>query len=209
VFFRLTFEEWVERVFALSSPTDDCDAWESILVSDVLPYTTRLFSESGTLLKNIQDVNVSAGFWYLVGAPTALHQLRSTGWTVEERCACIRSTLCVFRDVFNTRCGRDYDVDGSELDICCHMWWDNFPTWGTPGDPALRPIDSCILDTMNEILSLDNPNCRGSALHGLGHWHSQYPQETEAIISRYLQQSPQLSPQLKSYALAARRGMVQ
>ncbi len=61
---------------------------------------------------------------------------------------------------------------------------------------------------MRRTLDLSSDACRESALHGLGHWHLEYPQQVEAIIDRFLDSHPDLRSELKAYARAARKGRV-
>ena len=59
---------------------------------------------------------------------------------------------------------------------------------------------------IEQTLYLDSDVCRESALHGLGRWHYDYAKEVEAIIDGFLSRKPELRPELKFFALEARRG---
>jgi hypothetical protein len=125
------------------------------------------------------------------------------------------------------------------LNSICYMWWDLFPTWGSAvgaspqsGAPtsltagraphrrrsrhqndgeeaALHTIDDVLLHVMERSLRLGSEACREGALHGLGHWHLTYPEQTAAIIDRWLAEGPSISPELHAYARSARSGCVQ
>jgi hypothetical protein len=73
---------------------------------------------------------------------------------------------------------------------------------------ALRGIDDAILYVMARTLRLESEACRESALHGLGHWHRAHPDRTTRIIDGWLAGAPRISPELRQYALGARRGCV-
>lgn len=97
-------------------------------------------------------------------------------------------------------------VGGSQnpLNTTCHMWWDLFPSWGTPR----RDIDDAALAAMISILELDSLACQESALHGLGHWQPAYPDRVGAAIEGLLRSSRHRD-ELRAYAAAAQRGCVQ
>ena len=77
-----------------------------------------------------------------------------------------------------------------------------------PAVDALRGIDDAILHVMARTLRLESEACRESALHGLGHWHRAHPDRTTRIIDGWLAGAPRISPELRQYALGARRGCV-
>ena len=72
----------------------------------------------------------------------------------------------------------------------------------------LRTVDEALLWVMAETLRIESEACREGALHGLGHWHLNYPARTEAIVDAWLAERPSLSPELHRYALSARSGCV-
>ena len=51
--------------------------------------------------------------------------------------------------------------------------------------------------------------CRLSALRGLNHWRLHYPEEVEAIVDGFLAKTPGLTPFIREYAGAARKGCAQ
>jgi hypothetical protein len=76
-------------------------------------------------------------------------------------------------------------------------------------DDALGTVDDVLLAVMARTLRVESEPCREGALHGLGHWHRAYPERTAAIIGGWLAEGPQISPELRQYAMTARRGCVQ
>ena len=75
-------------------------------------------------------------------------------------------------------------------------------------EPDRRELDLTCLEAMQRALDLDSDACRESALHGLGHWKYAYPQKVQAIIDAWLARHQEVTDELKTYALAARRGRV-
>jgi hypothetical protein len=86
------------------------------------------------------------------------------------------------------------------------MWWDLFPTFGYP---RRVDADALLLMVMEEILMLDSIACQEAAIHGLGHWHEQYPLEVEAILKRFLAKNPSADDALIKYAQQAGHGFIQ
>jgi hypothetical protein len=58
------------------------------------------------------------------------------------------------------------------------------------------------------MLALPHDACRESALHGLGHWHHAYPDQTADIIDEFLARNEGIRDELRRYAMAARCGCV-
>lgn len=88
------------------------------------------------------------------------------------------------------------------------MFWDLLPTHGKPDEVTSADLDRTLLAVMEEILKLEHDACRESALHGLGHWHFNYPQQVEQIVARFLQDHGDIRAALLLYAEKARTGYV-
>ncbi len=69
-------------------------------------------------------------------------------------------------------------------------------------------IHQATLRVMSEVLDLPSETCRFSALHGLGHWHAQHPEQVEQIVDAFLARHKDLRPHLIEYASRARLGSV-
>jgi hypothetical protein len=87
------------------------------------------------------------------------------------------------------------------------MWWDIIPIGPDPDDTSCSSLDSAVLDVLTRTLALDSIACQEAALHGLGHWHFAYPEETKSIIDTYLAEARPEGPLLE-YARQARAGHV-
>jgi hypothetical protein len=126
--------------------------------------------------------------------------------------AVVRSCENLFRELFVPRCSPHLShrncPGAAPLNSICYMWWDVMPVYGGPNPQDQAVLHRAALETMEAILAFDSIACQESALHGLGHWHSRYPAETEAIVARYLTSHPLLPEPLRIYARSARCGCV-
>ena len=101
-----------------------------------------------------------------------------------------------------------YPPQAPPLNTICYMWWDNFPSWGHPDEPATLPIDEALIGLMREQLDSRNLAVVESGLHGLGHWQFHYPGEVAAIVDGYLNRHPSADLVIRQYATWARNGHV-
>ena len=69
-------------------------------------------------------------------------------------------------------------------------------------------IHQATLRVMSEVLDLPSELCQFSALHGLGHWHAEHPEQVERIVDAFLTRHKDLRPHLIEYASRARLGSV-
>jgi hypothetical protein len=69
-------------------------------------------------------------------------------------------------------------------------------------------IHQATLSVMSEMLELPSELCQFSALHGLGHWHAQHPEQVEQIVDAFLARHRDLGPHVIEYASRARLGSV-
>jgi hypothetical protein len=69
-------------------------------------------------------------------------------------------------------------------------------------------IHQATLTVMSEVLDVPSELCQFSALHGLGHWHAQHPDQVEQIIDAFLARQKDLKPDVIEYAARARLGSV-
>src|SRR5262249_33104418 len=95
------------------------------------------------------------------------------------------------------------------LNSPCYMWWDITPVPSGATDADQGPLTDACLSVMERTLALDSIACQENALHGLGHWHSHFPERVESIIDAFLTSDPNIRPELRKYALSARGGCVQ
>lgn len=214
----ITFEKWIGYVFdhPAAKPEwywdEDAEYWDGPAEVTV-KFLTQTFEHSGDVLLPFSDAQVNQGLWFLASPSCSDYMFAVLDETVPwpDRRQCIRSIYTLFEECFAKRCSphlSHLDEPGANpLNSVCYMWWDIFPAYGQPDNPARAEVDSEFLNVMEKTLYLDSDACCESALHGLGHWQLYYP-ETVAIIDGFLAQRPQLRSDLERYPLRARVGSV-
>jgi hypothetical protein len=215
----LPFEGWVAHVFDhdVRDPAwyFDLDApfWDAPAPLTIA-YITRLFTDPEPWLARFDDATLNQGFWYLVsnGGSNHMFALTDPSAPLADRIACVRSFTALFEKLMMVRCGAELGHNrktvGNPLNVACYMWWDIIPFFAAPDNPAQRELDAAALGVMAEILALDSVACRESALHGLGHWCSRYPERVHAIIDAALASAREWPNDLLTYARSARGGCV-
>jgi hypothetical protein len=157
---------------------------------------TDLWLNAGELLAGYSDGQVAQGLRVLIDSSWSDYAFAINDQTVSDmaRDRCLRAIIHVFSDVFAPRLalqsGKEQRPELDALDSLCYMWWDIFPF-----------IHATCLEVMRDSLQLDSVECWQSALHGLGHWHTSYPDAVERIIDDFLAQHPSLSVDLRRRAL--------
>jgi hypothetical protein len=217
----LTFEEWI--LFVFDHPVDDsrlewywdidADWWDGPAALTV-EYLTRTFENSDRVLGSFSDSQLNEGLWYLVSNSCSDHMFAlldvSVPWV--ERKRCIRSISRLYEHCFAQRCTphlSHIDEPGAgPLNAVCYMWWDIIPIFGQPKDPTRKEMDQEILQVLESALKLESTACQESALHGLGHWQPYYPQQVREIIKAFLQRTPRIREELRTYAMSASNGHV-
>lgn len=216
---KRTFTDWVRGIF--DHPVVD-PAWYWDLESDECleadntnaEYLTRLFSESATIFADYSDDQVGQGLWMIASSSCSNHAFSFTGgtapWEVRQRA--IQSIYLLYEQCFAKRCDcRLGHLDESEnlLNSTCYMWWDLLPAWCDPCDPSKVRDASEYIQVMKRCLSIEHDACIEGALHGLGHWALNFPEQVGLVIDDFLKQHKKLRPELVSYAKSAREAMVQ
>jgi hypothetical protein len=215
-----TWEQWLAFVF--DNPVDD-PAWHWDGEHDpsdgpaevTVARLTRLFEGPAESLAPFSDAQISQGLWYLADNACSNHMfaVASESVPMDDRVACLRGMLGLFGKLFAPRCTPHLCHRGEEgagpVNLVCYMWWDLLPIIGEPENVELAPFDAAALDVMIRTLELESDACREAALHGLGHWHDDYPGVVADTIDAFLARSPALRPELREYAQNAREGLVQ
>ena len=75
-------------------------------------------------------------------------------------------------------------------------------------DAETKAYYRAVAEVMEHCLSLNNPSCIESGLHGLGHLATFQPHLAVPIIDRFLKNRKKLDPPLRRYAEEARTGMI-
>lgn len=210
-----TFEQWVNAIFDHPVPDDNSDAWywaresDHCIEQDDLnaEYLVRPFTHCDRLLQKFDTPQVNQGFGFIIHPACSEHTdtISRAPWRVRR--SWIRSIYDVYAKCFAGRCVdalSHLDEASMRFNYACYMWWDVFPGWPEPHDPA---SGEC-LDVMGRCLTLSHNGCMEGALHGLGHWHGHFPERVESIIDAFLRERKDLRPELIGYALRARHGGV-
>jgi hypothetical protein len=108
---------------------------------------------------------------------------------------------------FDRHCIRDFNAESIEgLNRVCFMLWDmdgvECPAYR--GDPEMLEVS---LDVLRFVLTLQNPACHKSALHGLGHLVAPHVSKVRPIIHDYL--TTLSSETERDYAEGALEGYLQ
>ncbi|MBL8155867.1 MAG: hypothetical protein JNM70_16920 [Anaerolineae bacterium] len=223
----LPFDDWITHLF--DHPESETPwyyafdhAWWDAARQPrrAVDYLTRLFSQPSSRLASFTNDQIGHGLWFLFEADpaytSAIVNLENPV-PMDDRLRCIASMVTFFSDLFAGRCASylghletssSWSPEHNQLNMACYMWWDMFGGYPLVQTPGSRRITEACLDVMEATLRIDSLPCRESALHGLGHWHSYAPERVERIIDGFLKNTPNISGELRRYALAARTGCV-
>lgn len=204
----LPFDEWVDCLQQEIAEINWCDD-----PLDLLRRVRRFFESSELLFTRFGPEKLNRLLWSFLSESGLLQVLFDESLDLQERIACLWAIKTLYMELFFPHATRvllhgsnSQRSEISPLNSICYMWWDIFPSWGT-GDPSNR-IDAEILKLLADLLRIDHPACRESALHGLGHWHLHYPAQVESIIDAFLSEHGELDQELLDYACMARCGCV-
>lgn len=158
----------------------------------VVDHLTRLFSEFGAATTGYSPAQISHGTWAIFSPSFALTDaLWDSSIPLENRAACIRSMLALFRDYVASH-------DAEVLQKCFYMWWHIIVTgfWAYQGqfeEPDITQLDpdsitllETMFETLKQILAVPDPRTQGYALHGLGHLH--HPGVRD-LVQHYIEQN--------------------
>lgn len=213
----LSFDDWVKAVFAHPVEINpwyyNCDFHEPD-PKICLDYLTKLFT-APEILDEYLDEQVRDGLYFLVSNACSSHTIPLCDQItpMQQRIECVRSMQTLFSEFLTKRCSEHLShrdqAGANPVNSVAYMWWDILPLCGRPDDKKFQELDEASLEVMEQTLELDSTACKESALHGLGHWHLQYPDRVESIVDRFLKtKKTSITPELESYARAARQGCV-
>ncbi|MBI2387940.1 MAG: hypothetical protein HYV14_18285 [Elusimicrobia bacterium] len=206
------FEAWSRGIF---QPTSANDSDISLLLdkNTRIDFISKLFREFEGCSTHYSDKQVAEGLRKFVhpGWSDEIFLLFDKDIPVHKRARAIESLAGVL-DFFGKKCGRNLNANRatklSPLDKLGLDWWDIFPAHPASDEPARRELDIAFLSLFENALQSSSPVVQELALHGLGHWQHAYPEKIEDMISDYLRRTPNIGPDLKEYAEAAREGTV-
>jgi hypothetical protein len=209
------FETWLKAVFdhPVSKPewywSGDFDVfWEQFGVGDkdTVEFMKHLFLKP-SLLPNYSREQIAQGIWFLIGESSpgkSAYALFNRSIALGDRIDCILAMSNFFAEFIAANAPGKADTQSDPLHIACYMWWDILP--GYRGEAIERELQHAYLDTLSAILSLSSELCRLSALHGLNHWHANYPERVQDIVDTFLDRAVNATPPVREYALTARVG---
>jgi hypothetical protein len=224
----LDYEAWVRWVFAHPAMSANEPPWYSEANDDVgwseednprltLEYMTRLFEQSRDLVGRYTAEQIGQGLWFLCDPSNSSHlfPLRDTKLEAAARHRAISAIHTLYSDVFSTICQRKlvHLEVGTELtgraNTLCYMLWEVAPL-GPHHDASSNSMedDLLCLEVMKRILDIPHLACQESALHGLGHWATAYPEQVQGLINGFLATQAAQVPELAAYARRAQSGNV-
>jgi hypothetical protein len=219
-----TFDQWINGIFNHSVAGPDDTAWYWSPDADTceeeneinVVYLTRLFVESDEVLRKFNNAQVNQGLNLIVNGSCSNHShcMMDENVLWPARRDAIRAIFDVYAKCFALRCDSvlshgqyGYSVKNT-LNTICYMWWDVFPMWGDAAETSRGEEAIECIDVMKRCLSLSHLACIEGALHGLGHWESNFPQLVRPIIDQFLSERNGMPPELLTYAGRAREGAV-
>ncbi|MCC6154656.1 MAG: hypothetical protein IT367_12895 [Candidatus Hydrogenedentes bacterium] len=222
----ISYEEWVNYVFdhPLLKPEwwfQDAESgylqeWrEDKLPKIALDYMTRLFSEPAFLIDRFSRAQIDQGLNFLVSNSCSSHMFVLTNGSLpwSARRACFDAMIPLYAKLMAPVYGNDIAYldrapqDPDRPNYACYMWWDVIPLYAKMGGPDSERIDDAVFHIFEEVLKLKSEACLESVLHGIGHWHFDYPERTCEMVESFLRRTD-ISPELRRYAEFAARGCV-
>lgn len=191
---HVSFAEWTESIFNLPvfEYPGDLEHF-AVQMEDrelYLRHLANLLKNPGKALGGYSADQMGQGLTFLFdGMYQENHVLLDLAldWNPQQKA--IESVEILFQDIFATYSEPSHPdyADSEKLDYIRFMWWDLFPTWGTPMNEFMRTHhDDAILKLMERILNFKSMACIESALHGLNHWAFNYRERVCGIIDRFL-----------------------
>lgn len=176
---------------------------------DLLSFITEVFLNIESIGKDYPIDALANGLYEIANASSyCMMPILDNEIELSKRLACINAMENIFSKIFAIKCDNiptSQSKTANRINMTCYMWWDIFPTEGSPEKIELREIDNALLNLMQRILKLDSIPCQESALHGLSHWSHNYPKRTLEII----ESNKNTHTALKEYAEFAKSGSLQ
>jgi hypothetical protein len=214
----LSIPNWIGHVFdhPVTEPawdwSLDAPQWEDS-PEHIASLIGDTFERSGDLLSRFSDAQLNQAFWYLVSGSGSefMFALVDPNVHLSTRLRALRSFVPLFEQVMAVRCSPHLshldEQQANPLNSACYMWWDILPINGKPEDPERTEFDAEVLRILPQLLSIPHDACRESALHGISEWQFYYPRIADTVDD-FLLYTPNLRPELVSYAQRAKLGNV-
>jgi hypothetical protein len=214
------YQEWLSYVF---DRPDTLDTWcfdfelpmfeaNEIEQAELIANTLE---HCGCDLAKFSERQVNFGLEYIFNnsCSDVVFALMNESVPMQLRLRAIGAIKTLYRDCFTSRCapvlGHLDEPGANILNHVCYMLWDASPLSYWENRPNREVFYGAVVDVLEEALTLPNPACVESALHGLGHLHSYCLERVEEVIGTYLRRNVFVAPGLQWYAQQAGVGRVQ
>jgi hypothetical protein len=176
---------------------------------------TVLFSRCGLDLARFSENQIGMGLHYIMDSGVSEVSMSALDKSVDvrESLRMMRHFPTLWRDCIGARMSDVFDPIGAckrgRFGYVCYMWFD---VWALGYVRQSDPIwTEAIWNVLKEILSIDVREVQIAALHGIGHCAVGLglDDEVEKVVRSFWLGLKDKDEELKSYAKAAAKGMVQ
>lgn len=212
---EVTAREWLEYVLAYDGVSDgdaDLVAIVNPTPADAIRWITELLQDTSWLVARFTPDELAQVIWCLLGCGQGyILEASDDAVTPADRVLLVEAVGEFYRNVIDVVGCRGATVPETDLtdtdpfDIAAYMIWDMDGI-----DVIVRrcpELAAPALSVLGDALHGTTFTSVRSALHGLGHLHSVFPERVEAIIDGFLRTAR--PEEQRRYAESARRGMVQ
>ncbi|NJD24056.1 MAG: hypothetical protein FIB06_01475 [Betaproteobacteria bacterium] len=181
---------------------------------EIVALTARTLTRCGDDLISFTDVQVAHGLSYLFNnaCSDTVFAFIDDDVPATDRLAAISAIRWLYRDCLAVRCapvlGHCDEAGANPLNGFCYMLWDTTPLAWWEGRPEKDRWYEALADVLEYALTIANPACIESALHGLGHLHPVAPDRVGRAIARFLAAADHLPERLRNYARQAATGCI-
>lgn len=219
---EITYEEWIRYVFDhpilqlewyfLDEGSPYYGYWnEDANPARTLSFLTKLFEEPEGLITRFNRAEINQGMHFLVSTSCSNHMFALTDESLpwEDRKRCFNAMIPLFTKLMAPVFGDDVEYGLLEVNdnSACFMWWDVIPLSGNMDHPDGERINEVGLHVLEQILNIKAESCMESAIHGLGHWHHEFPEQVRELIEKFLTRTD-ISDGLRWYAEQAKIGHI-
>lgn len=211
------YNQWIKSLFDKDERKGD---WrfdldeEPIAVPEELLccFVYKLNNELPELLKTYSDWQIATGLDYIFNPSCSNYSftIRDGPSPLEMRLMTIESMKNLYRDCFEINCEpvlAQTSEQGSKFNLLCYMLWDVTAISYCKDHREKTALLSAVTNVLHYALSMKNPACIESAIHGLGHLVYYYPEAAE-VIQDFINQPKGADPLLLRYAEAAKTGCI-
>ena len=209
------YQQWLDYIFNNEDPNaalykQEFDAKNEEIIELIQLMCLRCSSD----LEKYSKSQINRGL-YEIFTPTNdfVFSFKESDMHYSDIVIALQSIYHLYFDLFDKQCDPvlshlDEKTD-NPLNEICYMLWDVTPLAYWPDDPNNKHYYSAIATVMEKALTLSNPACIESALHGLGHIHDEAKERAEQIINGFLKKNrKKIRPELVKYAEQAKTGYI-